>query len=62
MAQTVNVIILLFILVGGVVGLKRGFLKEGVSAIGTIIVLVLSFILKNPVSAILYNNLPCFNI
>ena len=62
MANIVNVIILLFILVGGVIGLKRGFLKEGVSAIGTILVLVLSFILKNPLSEILYTNLPFLNL
>ncbi len=61
MTQTVNVIILLFILAGGVIGFKRGFLKEGVSALGTIIVLVLSFILKNPISEILYTNLPFLN-
>ncbi len=58
MAQTVNVIILLFILAGGVIGFTKGFLKEGVSALGTILVLVLSFILKNPISQILYTNLP----
>lgn len=61
MTNIVNVIILLFILAGGVIGFKRGFLKEGVSAIGTILVLVLAFILKNPISEILYTNLPFLN-
>ena len=61
MGQTVNIIILLFILAGGVIGFKKGFLKEGISAIGTILVLVLSFILKNPISEFLYTSLPFLN-
>lgn len=55
-----DVVIVLFILMGGIVGMKRGVIKQGVMTIGMIIVIVLSFILKNPVSALMYKYLPFF--
>lgn len=48
------VIILLF----GIVGFKRGLTRELVSFLGIFIVLILAFILKNPVSAFFYEKLP----
>ena len=42
-------------------GFKRGFTRELVSLIGTFAILILSFLLKNPISVFLYNNLPFFN-
>lgn len=55
-----DVIIILIILSGGVVGFKNGLTKQLVSFFGFIIVLVLSFLLKNFVSEILYTYLPFF--
>ena len=55
-----DIIILLFILMGAVVGFKRGFTTELISTLGTIIIIVISFLLKNPVSQVLYNYLPFF--
>ena len=55
-----DIIILLFILFGGLVGFKRGIIKQSVITIGMILVLVLSFLLKNPVSALMYKYLPFF--
>lgn len=55
-----DIIILMFILFGGIVGFKRGIIKQSVITIGMILVLVLSFILKNPVSALMYKYLPFF--
>lgn len=56
----VDVIIIIFILIGGLLGFKRGAIKEFVSAIGFFVIVVLSFLLKNPLSVIFYENLPFF--
>ena len=58
----VDVIILLFLGLGAVTGFIRGFFKQTVISVGTILVIVLSFILKNPLSMILYENLPFFKM
>lgn len=55
-----DVIIILFILMGAVVGFKRGLTTELISTLGIIIIIVISFLLKNPVSQVLYNYLPFF--
>lgn len=60
MLTIVDAIIILFIITGGVIGFKAGVIKSSVSAIGTIVVLILSFLLKNPISEIFYENLPFF--
>ena len=57
-----DIIIILFILIGGLIGFKRGIIKQSVVTIGMILVLIFSFILKNPVSSFLYEHLPFFNI
>ena len=56
----VDVIILLFLGLGAVTGFIRGFFKQTVMFVGTILVVVLAFLLKNPLSMILYENLPFF--
>ena len=55
-----DIIIIIFILFGALLGFKRGFTKELVNAIGLIVVIIFAYILKNPVSTILYENLPFF--
>lgn len=55
-----DIIIIMFILFGGIVGFKRGIIKQSVITLGMILVLVLSFILKNPVSSLMYKYLPFF--
>lgn len=55
-----DVIIILFILMGAVVGFKRGLTTELISTLGIIIIIVISFLLKNPVSQVLYSFLPFF--
>lgn len=59
--NVIDLIILIFIVFGGLIGLKRGFTKELISFIGIFAILIFSFILKNPVSVFLYNNLPFFD-
>lgn len=56
----VDVIILLFLGLGAARGFARGFFKQTVMFVGTILVVILSFLLKNPLSMILYENLPFF--
>lgn len=56
----VDLIIIIFILFGAVLGFKRGFTKSLVSALGFITTIVFAFLLKNPVSVMLYENLPFF--
>lgn len=56
----VDVLIILMILFGGVAGWKKGFTREVVAFLGVIAVLVISFLLKNNVSILLYEHLPFF--
>ncbi len=56
----VDILIIVFILVGGLIGWSRGVFKELVCALGIILITVFSFILKNPLSVIMYENLPFF--
>lgn len=52
--------IVIFILFGAVLGLKRGFTKELVKAVGFIVIVILAYLLKNPLSALMYEHLPFF--
>ena len=56
----VDIIIIVSIVLCVLIGFVRGFFKETVIFIGTILVVVLAFVLKNPLSLILYKNLPFF--
>ena len=61
MTATIDIIILLFLLIGAIVGFKRGFIKSVVMFLGAIIAIVLAYTLKNPVASILYQVCPFFN-
>lgn len=56
--MTIDISIIIIILLSGIIGLKRGFTKELVCFLGFFLTIVLSFILKNPVSAFFYKYLP----
>ena len=58
----IDVIIILFLLMGMIVGFKRGVFKSAVMFIGTILVLIIAFYLKNPLSKLMYTYLPFFNL
>lgn len=62
MLSIVDAIIILFLLMGAVVGFKKGVIKSVVAFAGTILVLVLSFTLKNPLSVFLYTYFPFFPV
>lgn len=55
-----DVIIILFILSGAVVGFKRGLTRELVSLVSFFAIVILAFMLKNPISIFLYEHLPFF--
>ena len=56
----VDILIIVFLVFGALVGFRRGFTKQLVSSIGLIVIVILAFVLKNPLSALLYENLPFF--
>lgn len=58
----IDIGVVIFLIFGFLIGFKRGFTKELVKALGFILVLVLSYIFKNPLSVILYEHLPFLNI
>jgi len=58
----VDVIIILIILLGGLVGFKEGVIKKLTSIIGLVLVVILSFTLKNYLSVFFYENLPFFDL
>ena len=58
----IDAVIILFILLGGVVGFKEGVIKKLTSVVGLVIVVVLAFTLKNKLSVYFYENLPFFDL
>ena len=58
----IDIIILLFILLGAVIGFKEGVIKKTASIVGLLLVIILSFVLKNYLSSFFYENLPFFNL
>lgn len=60
--KIVDIVILIIILLGAVIGFKRGFTRSLVSALGFIVIAILAYFLKNPLSILLYENLPFFKL
>ena len=56
--MAIDISIIIIILLSGIIGLKRGFTKELVCFLGFFLIIILSFILKNPISAFFYEHLP----
>ena len=56
-----GVVIVLLILLCGVLGSKRGILKELVVIVGTIVVFAIAFFLKDPLASFFCTYLPFFN-
>jgi len=57
----VDIIIIIFIILGGVIGFKQGAIKTGVNFIGICLVTIIAFIFKDKLMVLLYENLPFFN-
>lgn len=56
-----DVVILIFLALGAVAGFKAGVIKKTTDFVGTLVIVFLSFYLKNFLSIIMYENLPFFN-
>lgn len=61
MISIIDSIIIILLLLGAVVGFKAGVIKSAVSFLGTLLIIFLSFKLKNPISELMYMHLPFFN-
>ena len=57
----VDLILILVFLMGAIAGFKRGVIKSATMFIGAILVIVLAFCLKNPISQFFYSIFPFFN-
>ncbi len=57
----VDAIIILLILLGGVNGFKEGAIKKLTSIVGLVVIVIISFALKNKLSVFFYENLPFFD-
>ena len=55
-----DLFLILFILFGGIIGFKRGVIKQIVITFGIIIVLFISFNMKDSLSLLMYKTLPFF--
>lgn len=60
--NVIDVVIVLFLLAGAILGFKKGAIQSIASLVGVILVVVLAYILKNPVSELLYTYLPFFKL
>ena len=58
----IDIIIVLFLLAGALLGFKKGAIQSIASLVGIVIVIVLAYILKNPISELMYTYLPFFKL
>ena len=56
----VDAIIILFLLIGALIGFKRGIIQSATIFLGIIFVIILAYYLKNPLSKLMYTYLPFF--
>ena len=57
-----DAVIIIFFIVGILAGFRRGVIKQTVLLVGIVIILVLSFYLRVPISTFLYKHLPFFSL
>lgn len=62
MINVIDVIIILFLLAGAILGFKRGAIQTLATLIGTILIIIIAYYLKNPLSVFLYTYLPFFKL
>lgn len=60
MFSIVDAIIILFLLMGAAIGFKRGVIQSATMFLGIIIVIIVAYYLKNPLSELMYTYLPFF--
>lgn len=57
----IDIVIILVLLMGAVIGFKQGAIKKTVSFVGTFAIIIIAFMFKNNLSVLLYENLPFFD-
>lgn len=57
----VDIIILILIALGAIGGFKAGVIKKTTDFVGTLVIVILAFYLKNYLSVIMYENLPFYD-
>ena len=57
----VDISIILLLGLGAVLGFKRGFTKSLATSVGFVLVIILAFVFKNPLSEFMYQNFPFFD-
>ena len=57
----VDILVIVFIALGAIVGFKNGAIKTGASFIGIVLVTIISFVFKDQLMVLLYQYLPFFN-
>lgn len=57
----IDVVLLLFLVMGAIIGFKYGAIKTTAKIIGTFGAIIIAYYIKNPLSVILYSNLPFFS-
>lgn len=61
MSTTVDIIVLVFLLLGALNGFRKGIIKSVISFVGIIIAILIAWYLKNPISEFMYTKLPFIN-
>ena len=56
-----DIVILIALAFGAVAGFKAGVIKKTADFLGTFIIIILAFFLKNDLSVLMYENLPFLN-
>lgn len=59
--SVVDALIIIFLILGGIIGFKNGAIKEGTKFVGLFLIIVISFLLKDKLMVLLYENLPFYN-
>lgn len=59
--NVVDIVILIALALGAVMGFKSGVIKKTADFLGTFIIIILAFYLKNDLSVLMYENLPFFS-
>ncbi len=57
----VDLIIIIILILGGIIGFKQGAIKTGVRFVGICLVTIIAFVFKDKLMVLLYENLPFFN-
>ena len=59
--NVVDIIIVVLLVFGALAGFKAGVIKKTADFVGTFLIVILSFYLKNYLSVFMYENLPFFH-